>query len=198
MLASITPLGERGRGRRWRVTAALYIVSSSVGGATIGALLGLLGTSLVAVPAQARLAALAVLVALGIAVDLGAFGIALPSPRRQVDEEWLTRYRGWVVGVGFGAQLGAGIVTVVTSSTTYACLAAAILSGRPLAGAAIGGTFGIVRGTALLLVAGVRTPERLGLVDRALRRFDAPTNRATLAAQAALAIGAGAFAVAAR
>jgi hypothetical protein len=198
MLGSITPLGERGRGRRWRVTAALYIASSFVGGATIGAVLGFAGLPLAAVPAAARLAALGALVALGIGFDRRAFGIALPSPRRQVDEEWLTRYRGWVVGVGFGAQLGAGIVTVVTSSTTYACLAAALLSSRPLAGAAIGGTFGLVRGTALLLVAGIRTPERLGLVDRSLRRFDAPAARATLAAQAVLAVGAAAFAVAAR
>jgi hypothetical protein len=198
MLGSITPLGERGRGRRWHVTAALYIVSSFVGGAAVGAVLGLAGVPVAPVPAAARLAVLGAIVALGIAVDRHAFGFALPSPRRQVDEEWLTRYRGWVVGVGFGVQLGVGIVTVVTSSTTYACLVAAFVSARPLAGAAIGGTFGLVRGTALLLVAGVRSPERLGLVDRAVRRFDAPAARATLAAQAVLAIAAAAFAVAAR
>ena len=33
-----------------------------------------------------------------------------------VHEQWLTRYRGWVYGVGFGAQLGFGLVTIITSA----------------------------------------------------------------------------------
>ena len=46
-----------------------------------------------------------------LAVDLS--NRTVPGPRRQVDERWLDRYRGWVYGVGYGSQLGLGIVTVV-------------------------------------------------------------------------------------
>ena len=41
--------------------------------------------------------------------DLG--GRALPSVQRQVNEDWLVEFRGWVYGFGFGAQLGAGVAT---------------------------------------------------------------------------------------
>ena len=36
-------------------------------------------------------------------------GRRLPSWRRQVNEDWLVGYRPWVVGGGFGLQLGAGV-----------------------------------------------------------------------------------------
>ena len=62
---------------------------------------------------------LALLAALGLAADLRLGGLRLPGPRRQVDERWLHRYRGWVYGVGFGFQLGFGLLTVVTTSTVY-------------------------------------------------------------------------------
>jgi hypothetical protein len=38
----------------------------------------------------------------------GPSGSGCPSWQRQVDERWLTTYRGWVYGAGFGFQLGAG------------------------------------------------------------------------------------------
>ena len=50
-----------------------------------------------------RVAALAGVVAAGLWLDLGILGLRLPTTRRQVNEDWLGRYRGWVVGVGFGA-----------------------------------------------------------------------------------------------
>ena len=199
MLGSITPLGERGRGRRWMSTTAPFVASSSIAGAFVGGALGAAGTPLGgAVRPAARLGALAAIVAIGIAVDRGVLGASLPSPRRQVNEEWLATYRGWVVGVGFGAQLGAAIVTVVTSSATYAALAGALLSGRVAAGAAIGGAFGLTRGAALLLVARVTTPDALSTVHRALRRFDRPAASLALTAQAAIATGAVAVAISAR
>ena len=61
-----------------------------------------------------------------------------PGPRRQVNERWLDDYRGWVYGLGFGAQLGLGVTTVVTSAATYATLLACALSGAPGRGALIG------------------------------------------------------------
>ena len=47
MLTSITPLGERGRGNSWAVTVAAYLVGSVLGGALTGAVLGLLGATVV-------------------------------------------------------------------------------------------------------------------------------------------------------
>src|SRR5947208_2820969 len=117
MLASINPLGERGRNQRYAITVAAYVAASTLAGLAFGALLGLLGTPF----ASSTLAVLAVgvLAALGLAVDARVFGTRVPGPHRQVDENWLARYRGWVYGVGFGAQLGVAFATIVTASATW-------------------------------------------------------------------------------
>ena len=106
MLASITPLGERGRHGRWGVTVTAFLIGSGVAGALVGALIGAAGTLLIpaSVGSQPRLAALA-LAALA-ALTLDASG-TVPGPARQVNERWLDEYRGWVYGLGYGAQLGA-------------------------------------------------------------------------------------------
>src|ERR1700704_3842335 len=103
MLASITPLGERGRGRRWGVTVAAYVVGSVAGGAAAGALAGLVGSLLVSgLSVATRVSLVVALLAGGLVLD---FLGAVPGPRRQVDESWLDRYRGGVYGFGFGVQL---------------------------------------------------------------------------------------------
>src|SRR5437660_11825965 len=112
MLASITPLGERGRASIWAVTVTAFALGATAGGAAIGAGAGALGGALTgAVDVRARLALLAV--ALACAAALDARAAAAPGPRRQVNERWLDEYRGWVYGLGFGAQLGLGVTTVV-------------------------------------------------------------------------------------
>jgi len=182
MLTSITPLGERGRGNRWVVTMTAYAVGSLLGGATTGLVLGAVGSLLPALPVLL----LAGLVCLAAAVaDLGPW--RLPGGRRQVDEDWLTRYRGWVYGFGFGYQLGLGVVTVVTSAATYAVLALAVLTGSPAAGLALGAVFGITRAVPALVLGRARSHGELRVLATDLER------RATLVAQAtagALAVGA--------
>ena len=183
MLGSITPLGERGRGSRWWLTVTAYLVGSTLGGVAFGGGLGLIASSVASrTPVAARLAVLAVAVPAGLLVDLGAFGLRLPTVRRQVDEGWRAGYRGWVWGFGYGIQLGAGVVTVVTTSTVYAAWFAAGLSGGAVAGAVIGATFGVVRAAPVLSVAGVRRPDQLLHVDGILARWAAPARRATYAA----------------
>jgi hypothetical protein len=54
-------------------------------------------------------------------------GHAPPSPERQVDHRWLDVYRGWVVGVGFGFQLGAGVFTRISSYAFYLLVLSALL-----------------------------------------------------------------------
>src|SRR5947209_302552 len=108
MLASITPLGERARRSSFAVTASAFAIAASAAGALTGLVAGELGQLLVP-GGRWRLAALATVLALGVGADLRVAGLRLPSVRRQVNEDWLRRYRGWVYGAGFGAQLGAGV-----------------------------------------------------------------------------------------
>lgn len=183
MLGSITPLGERGRNQRYGVTVAAHVVGGAAGGAALGSVLGWIGSAPPAAPGSptARLAALLALVALAAAFDLGLFGIRVPSVRRQVNEEWLHRYRGWVYGISFGAQLGVGFATVATTGAVHAAFGAALLSGSPATGGAIGSTFGLVRSVMLLSVAGVRRPDQLLAVDAHLRSLDRPARALAVA-----------------
>jgi hypothetical protein len=160
MLASITPLGERGRQSTWGVTVAAFLVAALGAGALTGAALGSLGALLLAgIGPQARLAVLAA--AAVIALTLDALPLRVPGPRRQVDERWRTQFRGWVWGGGYGAQLGVGVATVVQSAATYLALSAAVLAGGPVRGAAIVGLFGLARGLQPLATWRVRRPDKL-------------------------------------
>jgi hypothetical protein len=180
MLTSISPLGERARGNRWVVTVTAYVVASLLGGLTIGGLLGLAGSTFdVSAWVAAAVCAAAAL------LDLVR---RLPTIRRQVDEDWLTRYRGWVYGLGFGYQLGLGVVTIVTSAATYAALALCLLSGSAFAGLAIGGCFGLVRALPILALRGARTPDALRSVAARLEVLSAVAGRATTVVLAAAAV----------
>ena len=182
MLGSITPLGEQGRGSRWWLTTLAYVVGSSVAGLALGAALGGLGSALVgSIGTAPRLAALGVGALAGLMLDLGAFGLRLPTIHRQVDERWRTRFRGWVWGLGFGLQLGLGVVTIVTTSTVYTTWFAALLAGGVRAGAVIGLVFGAARALPVLGVARVRGTDQLLRVDAVLTRLAVPARRAAIA-----------------
>jgi MFS family permease len=196
MLSSISPLGEQARASRWWVTTATYVLGSLLGGLALGGLSGALGAL---VPGSWRssswvLGLAGALLLVGLALDLRVGGLVLPSWRRQVDEQWLTRYRGWVYGVGFGTQLGFGLVTIITSSTTYAVVLLAMLTGSPAAGLVIGGVFGLVRALPSVLMAGVRDR---GELHRLFSRLERWTNTADVIARVALAAGAVALGAAA-
>ena len=183
MLASITPLGERGRNNRFAVTAVAYTVGAAAGGVTIGALAGLAGALLA--PSAGLSAALVALVALGAAaVDLSRRSLRLPTIRRQVNEDWLTAYRGWVYGLGFGFQLGLAVVTIVTTAAVYAALIDAVLTGSLLGGALVGGAFGLTRGLMIFLGARVQGPEQLTRVHRAFAARSRTASTVTVATEA--------------
>src|SRR5919197_39536 len=159
MLASITPLGERSRNSRWGTTVTAFLTGSVLAGAVWGSAAGLLGAPIARwIPGSVRVWALAAFITAGVLFDLGVLGRKLPGPRRQVNEQWLQRYRGWVYGLGFGAQLGAGLVTIVSTSAVYATVAAASLTGSPGWGAAVGITFGLVRALALAPASRIKHP----------------------------------------
>ena len=145
MLTSITPLGERGRGQRWPVTITAYVVGCLLGGATIGLVLGTAGSVLPRLPVLLLAGLVCLLAAVADLAPARLPGGRLPGGRRQVDEDWLTRYRGWVYGAGFGYQLGLAVVTIVTSASTYAVLAMALLTQSPWWGLLVGVVFGGAR-----------------------------------------------------
>jgi hypothetical protein len=182
MLASITPLGERGRRSHWLVTVSAFALGALAGGAGAGALAGEAGAVVLpsAAGTDARLVALAVAAAIALVLDARAD--PAPGPRRQVNEDWLHRYRGWVYGLGFGAQLGLGITTVVSSAATYVALIAAFLTRDPAAGALIGGCFGAIRGLTPLAAARVDRPERLVAFHAQFDRLRTSASRSGLAA----------------
>jgi hypothetical protein len=190
MLASITPLGERGRHSHWAVTMTAFVLAATAAGAAFGAVLGGIGSAVLpeAWHAHARLVVAGVLLVVALALDLAGGRGPIPGPRRQVDERWLDRYRGWVYGLGYGAQLGVGIATVVTSAATYVALACALLSARSGSGALIVGSYGALRGLTPLLAAGVRAPDQLLALHVRLRRARPATDRAAAAVIGAAAI----------
>lgn len=188
MLGSITPLGERGRGSRWWLTVSAYVLGSAAAGLGTGWLFGLLGSWLASgLELEMRFALLAFGVLLGLALDLGALGLHLPTVHRQVDEDWRTSYRGWAWGLGYGLQLGTGLVTIVTSSTVYSTWFAAFLTADAWAGALIGLAFGLARALPVFAVIGVRRPDQVLRVDGVLQRLAAPARKAALAGGATLA-----------
>jgi hypothetical protein len=181
MLASITPLGERGRQSHWGVTIVAFALGATAGGALLGAVAGGLGALVLGSGSgvNGRVLALAAVLAVAVAVDLAP--VAVPGPARQVNERWLDDFRGWVYGLGFGVQLGLATVTVVSSAATYVAIVAAFLSADPLRGAVIVGLFGAVRGLTPLAAAGVRAPDQLLALHLRLDRWRAPQRRAGIA-----------------
>jgi hypothetical protein len=182
MLASITPLGERSRGFSWGLTASAFAAGAVAAGALGGAVGGALG-SLAPTGTWRDVAAL-VLLAAALAVDASPLRRRLPTTRRQVNEDWMARYRGWVYGAAFGAQLGTGVATIVTSAAVYAAALGTVLSGTVVAGTAVGAAFGATRALSLLPARRATGPAGLVRLHDRLGRAEAPARRAVLAAEA--------------
>jgi sulfite exporter TauE/SafE len=181
MLSSISPLVERAPRTRWWRLAGSYLLASVAGGAGLGLALGGVGHLLRLHRAWPEIAvATAALTLLAAAADLSG---RVPTGRRQVDETWLTTYRDWVIGAGFGGQLGFGAVTIVTSASTYLTWWFELATGSLVAGAVIGGCFGLARAVPLLGMAGVRDPIELRRRNAAIVTALPVARGATVAAQ---------------
>lgn len=138
-----------------------------------------------------RMAGAALVALIGAAWDWR--GLPVPSPHRQVDENWLPRYRNWVYGLGFGIQLGSGVATIVVTAAVYTWLALAVLSGSPIHGAVVGGVFGLVRSAVILEARKARSPAGLRAVMSALQSGLQPAKLTVVLAQlgAAVVVAAG-------
>lgn len=190
MLSQLTPVGEASRGYRYRTTACWFIAGAVVGGAMLGGVMAALAAAVSAVGATltTRLGIAAGLAVLAAAVDSGVFGIAPPFFKRQVNEYWLGRYRAWVYGGGFGWQIGTGVTTYIMTAAVFLTIAFGALTAGPIGALAIGVSFGLARGLAVLLTARLRSTAELFALHR---RFDAlaePVRRAVIGVQLAVAV----------
>jgi hypothetical protein len=172
MLATITPLAERGRGHRYRSTAAWFIAGGTAGGATLGLVMAALAFGMhTADPSAVTLAVVVCTVAvLAAASDTRLGGFHLPFHSRQVNERWLDQFRPWVYAAGFGWQIGAGLVTYIRTAALYLMITLAALTASPAAALAIGALFGLVRGLAVLLGRGIVSPATLAEFHRRFTR----------------------------
>jgi MFS family permease len=194
MLSSITPIGERGRSHRFGATAAWYVVGALLGGATLGAVMLLLALGVhTAAPATTPLVAVGALAALGgAAADLGLLGFQLPLLRRQVNEVWLDRYRGWVYGAGFGWQIGVGFTTYVMTAAVVVIVVLAALTGDPLLALGVGLTFGAARGLTVLTNRTITDADALRAAHRRYAAWRRPVWVAVVTTQLAVAGALGA------
>ncbi|MDH3463526.1 MAG: hypothetical protein OEM32_07875 [Acidimicrobiia bacterium] len=157
--AQIHPLGEKARGNIWGITMASFTVASMAVGGALTAAMGWLGGMALG-PGSPN-----VWLVTGFALAAGILDLSPVTPwtpRRQVNEDWIGRYRGWVYGAGFGAQLGLGFAVFVMSWGYWAMLAISFVAGSASLGLLFGAVFGLGRGMLLLLSRRVTTPDRLG------------------------------------
>lgn len=190
MLSQITPVGEASRGYRYRTTATWYVVGAVAGGATLGAVMaaaaaavagmGATSTTLLGIAAGAAV--------LGAVVDSGVAGVKPPFLKRQVNEYWLSKYRAWVYGSGFGWQIGAGITTYVMTAAVFVTIVYGALTAGPLAALVLGVWFGLARGLAVLLTARSRTTAQLFALHRHFDALGEPVRRAVILVQVAVAV----------
>jgi hypothetical protein len=198
MLSSIHPLGERARDNTWGVTAGTFTAGAIAGGVVLGALSG--GTGWIAhtlVPWSTQTALIVAVAVVGVVVvgDMVGWAAALPWPRRQVNENWLATYRGWVYGSGFGFQLGAGLFTYVSTLGVYATIIIAFLSASPVYGALIGAAFGLFRGLPVLTTARINDAQSLRNYHMGMARWSESARIAALTSQTAVLAGAFALVV---
>jgi hypothetical protein len=154
----------------WTRTVVTFWIGAVGAGALVFSGAGLVG-SLVGADTLSPWFAIAVL-ALALAFDMAGFRPL--GPHRQVNEDWLVRYRDWVVGFGFGAQLGFGFLTILPTFGYWALILVAGLVGLPVA-ALIGAAFGIGRSLLLLSTRDITSPSAL---SARMRQFAGAERRA--------------------
>ena len=101
-----------------------------------------------------------------------------------MNADWLSKYRSWVYGVGFGWQIGVGVTTYVMTAAVPLMIVVGALSANPWAALAIGVIFGLARGLAVLIGARVRTVPALYAFHRRFGTWAAPVRRAVIGVEA--------------
>lgn len=198
MLSTVTPLAEAGRGHRYRWTASWFLLGAVLGGLTTGsvAAVAAIGIGRLDLSAATTYGVAAVAAVLAAGFDGRLLGPPIPHHRRQVNEDWLGRYRAWVYGAGFGWQIGTGVATYIMTAGVYLTIVVASLTGDPLMALTICAAFGAVRGSMVLIGARITSPEALVAVHSRFESLREPVRRAVIAVEVlavvALALAGGA------
>jgi hypothetical protein len=190
MLSQITPMAEAGRGHKFARTARWFIAGATLGGITLGVAIGAAAFAYAraAVSTDGAIAAISVLALVAAAVDAHLFGFGPPFFPRQVNQDWLSNYRSWVYGGGFGWQIGVGVTTYVMTAAVPLMILVGVLTGTLTAALAIGATFGLARGFAVLLGARARTPAALIAFHRRFEAMGEPVRQSVIGVQLAVAV----------
>jgi hypothetical protein len=192
VLSSITPFGERSRGHRYAVTAGWFVAGAIAGGACLGAVAAAASRVVSALHVGGHpawvVATVAVVAGAAAAVDAGAFGEVIPIWRRQLNDAWMSRYRGWAYGAGYGWQLGAGFATYIMTAAVFATPVLAAMSGRAVVALAICTLFGLVRGGVVLLTARAGSPAQLRVLHRRFADYGPAVRRAVIGVELAVVV----------
>ena len=192
MLSTITPMAEAGWGHSFRSTSVWFVLGSVAGGLTLGGLMAGIAFAAESVGVDSYLA-LGVVSAASLvtsASDARLGGFHLPGHDRQVNERWLDRYRSWVYGAGFGWQIGVGLATYIMTAGVYLLVLTGGLSADPVAALCVGALFGLVRGLAVYLAAGLNSIEKLHAFHARFEAMRDPVRQGTIMIQALVAISA--------
>ena len=164
MLSSIHPFGERSRNNTFSRTASAHVAGSALGGTMLGLVFGLVGwlvLRLVNLSVETRTILVLLTALAALVIEATSQERWLPSRSRQVNENWIQNYRGWVYGGGFGAELGFGISTIITTPLVHLLVISMLLVGSVGAAVLLGAVFGVVRGATVLMARGVDSPDAL-------------------------------------
>lgn len=166
---------------------------SALGGAALGAIAGAIGVAiswLLDPSDTSRAVVMAGFAVVALALEATSRQSLLPTRSRQVNENWIQSYRGWVYGGGFGAELGFGISTIITTSLVHLMVVAMMLAGSLPIAMLLGTTFGLVRGMTVLAARSIDSPERLRQFHQRLDTYRARSRSGAVASLAlATAVG---------
>lgn len=138
---------------------AILIGSGLASGALVGLVLAIVAAPIATTftPSTGQIAAL---VAVGAALDAVQLALGRPGPPtlgRQVPQEWARWFAAPVTALLYGARLGVGPLTILSTWTWWSVTVAASLLG-PGSGALTGATFGLVKLTAVAITSGLAEP----------------------------------------
>jgi len=170
MVETITPVVHGGRRGGWSVALALHTTGATLAAAAFGAALALAGAALGAPWGRTGFALVAGLAALYLAAEVLELRVPVPQMRRQVPDWWRTFFPLAPAAFLYGVGLGVGFLTYLAHGTLVVVAAAAIASGRPAAGAALVGAFGLARGLNAGVALRTRSSEEGALLVASLAR----------------------------
>lgn len=136
---------------RWLRNVMAYSLAGVAASASVGAILGWLGSLL---PESAEEAALIVAAGIGLlalARTLGVTAIPLPQPMRQTRDVWVKASSPTIAAVRWGLDIGLIFTTRFTYPGTWFLAAVAVAAREPAAGAAIFAAYWIGRAVSVWL-----------------------------------------------